>query len=187
LKNLIEPQRLAELKSKPASYETVEAFLASEPKLAAGYVCKVVGIAPSNFYAWRRRSEKASAKSELKLQQPPSAVVPTSGSKRNYSAADKVALLRDYVACSDSNRGEFLRTYGLYASDIDRWREVTDRAAIEALSVRKQGRKATTPDQLKIAELERELHGQEKVISKLSAIVVIQKKVSTILGIPELT
>jgi hypothetical protein len=98
-----------------------------------------------------------------------------------------VALLRDYVACIDSKRGAFLRTYGLYASDIDRWREVSDRAAIDALSVRKQGRKAKTPDQLKVAELERELQGQEKVISKLSAIVVIQKKVSAILGIPELT
>lgn len=187
MKNLIEPQKLAELKNKPASYETVEAFVATETKLAAGYVCKVIGIAPSNFYAWRRRREKVAAMSELKLQQPPSAVVPTSSHKRNYSAADKVALLRDYVACSDIKRGEFLRTYGLYASDIDRWREITDRAAIDALNVRKQGRKAKTPDQLKIAELERELQGQEKVISKLSAIVVIQKKVSTILGIPELT
>lgn len=187
MKNLIEPRKMAELKSKPATYETVEAFLTSEPKISAGYVCKVVGIAPSNFYAWRRRRENAATKSELKSQQPPSAVVPTGGSKRKYTAADKVALLRDYAACSESKRGEFLRTYGLYASDIDRWREVTDRAAIDALSVRKQGRKAKTPDQLKIVELERELQGQEKVISKLSAIVVIQKKVSAILGIPEPT
>ena len=187
MKNLIEPHKLAELKSKPASYETVEAFLASETKLAAGYVCKVVGIAPGNFYAWRRRNERAAAKSDLKLQEPPSTVVPTSGSKRTYSASDKVALLRDYAACSESKRGEFLRTYGLYASDLDRWREITDRAAIDALTTRKQGRRAKNPDQLKIAELERELQGQEKVISKLSAIVVIQKKVSTILGIPELT
>jgi hypothetical protein len=63
LKNLIEPHKLAELKSKPATYESVEAFLAAETKLAAGYVCKVVGIAPSNFYAWRRRIEKATAMS----------------------------------------------------------------------------------------------------------------------------
>lgn len=187
MKNLIEPQKLAELKSKPVSYETVESFLANEPKISAGYVCKVVGIAPSNFYAWRRRRENAAVNSELALQQPPSAVVPTGGSKRKYSAADKVALLRDYVVCSEGKRGEFLRTYGLYASDIDRWREVTDRAAIDALSVKKQGRQAKTPDQLKIAELERELQGQEKVICKLSAIVVIQKKVSAILGIPEPT
>lgn len=187
MKNLIEPKKLAELKSKPANYETVEAFLASETKLSAGYVCKIVGIPPSNFYTWRSRKEKATSKSNLKLQQPPSTVVPTSGSKRKYSAADKVALLRDYVACSENKRGELLRTYGLYASDIDRWREVTDRAAIEALSVSKQGHKAKTPDQLKIADLERELQGHEKVISKLSAIVVIQKKVSAILGIPEPT
>lgn len=187
MKNLIEPRKMAELKSRPANYETVEAFLVSEPKISAGYVCKVIGIAPSNFYAWRSRKENTASKSELKLRQPPSAVVPTGGSKRKYSASDKVALLRDYVACSESKRGELLRTYGLYASDVDRWREVTDRAAIEALSVRKQGHKAKTPDQLKIAELERELQGNEKVISKLSAIVVIQKKVSAILGIPELT
>ena len=42
VKNFIEPHKLAELKIKPANYETAEFFLEAESRLAAGYVCKIV-------------------------------------------------------------------------------------------------------------------------------------------------
>ncbi len=191
MKNLIEPKKVAILKSKPATYETVLEFLRaeapnSEIKISAGLVCKLVGIPPSNFYAWRARRER----NELTTAQPLSPtreVVPTGDKKRKYTPSDKVALLGLFERCSEKDLGSFLRTYGLYQTDLERWRTLVTDAAVKALTVSRQGPKSKSADQLKIEELEREVQGQEKVISKLSALVVIQKKVSAILGIPGAT
>jgi hypothetical protein len=188
VKNLIEPKKIALLKSKPATYETVLEFLRaealnSEVKISAGLVCKIVGVPASNFYMWRARRER----NELTATQPLkliSEVVATGNKKRKYSPSDKVTLLRLFDKSSEKDQAIFLRTYGLYQSDLDRWRDLVTDAAIKALTASRQGPKSKSAEQVKIQELERELQGQEKVISKLSALVVIQKKVSEILGIP---
>lgn len=185
MKNLIEPEKLQALKSQPISHEVIAKFLESEPKVSVSYICRTLGIAPTSFYSWRSRRQKSETRRQAQLERPPSEVTPTGAGKRNYSAEDKVALVRDYQGLSEEKRGSFLRTYGLYHSDLERWREVIEQAAVEALSKRKQGRAAKNEDQVKIEELQKELVGQEKVIAKLSAIVVVQKKISTILGISE--
>lgn len=186
MKNLIDPQELAVLKSKPATYESILDFLDRHPKVSAGYICKVVGIPAGNFYAWRARKQKASVDAVYTSKLAPGGgVVPVGAGKRKYSAEDKVILLREYGKLDRSKTGEFLRAYGLYESDLERWQSVVDKAAIEALRLKKQGPQPKSADQLKIEELTRELQSQEKVISKLSAIVVVQKKVSAILGISD--
>jgi len=186
MKNLIDPQELAILKGKPATYESILDFLDRHPKVAAGYICKVVGIPAGNFYAWRARKQKSPAdgtnSSDLSAG---GGVAPLGAGKRKYSAEDKVNLLREYSKVDRSKAGEFLRAYGLYESDLERWQSVADLAAVEALRIKKQGPQPKSPEQLKIEELTRELQSQEKVISKLSAMVVAQKKVSAILGISD--
>lgn len=186
MKNLIEPEKLQVLKSKPVSLEAIAEFLDQEPKVSAGYVCKVLGVPPTSFYSWRARQRKSEAAKETKRSSAPSEVIPTGAGKRKYSAEDKVALVRDYQRLSEEQGGLFLRTYGLYRSDIERWQEVIEQAAVEALSKKKQGRAAKSKEQIEIEDLQRELQGQEKVISKLSAMIVVQKKISNILGIPDL-
>lgn len=187
MKNLIEPEKLLSLKRKPVSYETVEEFLVNEPDVSGGYVCKVLGIAPSNFYSWRVRKGKKETSKKAKENLPPSEVIPTGVGKRKYTPGDMVVLVRDYQKAGEKKRGIFLRTYGLYHSDLERWRAVADQAAIEALGKKKHERVAKSAEQVKIEELEKEIQGQEKVISKLSAMIVVQKKISSILGIPDPT
>lgn len=187
MKNLIEPKKIALLKSKPATYETVLEFLRaealnSEAKISAGLVCKLVGIPASNFYMWRTRTERNELAATQPLD-PTKEIVPTGDKKRKYTASDKVALLRLFDRSNEKDQAVLLRTYGLYQSDVDRWRTLVTDASVKALTMSRQGPKSKSADQLKIEELEREVQGQEKVISKLSALVVIQKKVSAILGI----
>jgi len=186
MKNLIEPAKLQELKSKPVSYETILEFLDKEPDVAAGFVCKAVGVPPGNFYAWRLRHVRAEASKKVRESRPASEVTPTGVGKRKYTPAEMVALVRDYEKLDGKKRGSFLRTYGLYHTDLERWKGIADQAAVEAFGKKKR-RAGKSEEQFKIEELERELQGQEKVISKLSAIVVVQKKISTILGIPDPT
>ncbi len=185
MKNLIDPLKLAELKSKPITFEILHEFLRKDPKLKAGTVCKVLGIPPTSYYSWRQRQERAKVRSEEESNSSFSEVVPTGANKKTYSPNDKVVLLRDFLKLSEDHRGAFLRSYGLYHSDLQRWQKVADDAAMEAFQQKKQGRAGKSAEQLKIEDLQRELQGQEKVISKLSAIVVVQKKISTILGLPD--
>jgi hypothetical protein len=127
MKNLIDPQELAIFKSKPASYESILDFLDSHPKVAAGYICKVVGIPAGNFYAWRARKQKTPAKGvNLNDLTPGGGVIPVGMGKRKYSAEDKVSLLREYSKLDRSRAGEFLRSYGLYETDIERWQSVAE-------------------------------------------------------------
>src|SRR3989338_8672947 len=96
MRNLIEPQKLAELKSKPINYETIEKFLRDEPKVSAGYVCKLIGVPPSSFYSWRVRQERSEISKKLIGSPPSNDVTPTGVGKKRYSPEDKVALLRNY-------------------------------------------------------------------------------------------
>ena len=182
MKNLIEPRMLQSLRSKPITHEVIAEFLLKNPGVSAGFVCKAVGMQPTSFYSWRNRQQR---KVEATQGSPASDVTPAGASKKKYSAEEKVALVRDYQRISEEQRGAFLRTYGLYHSDVERWSGAMDQASIEALSKKKQGRPIKSQEQIKIEELERELQGQEKVISKLSAMVVVQKKISNILGISD--
>jgi transposase-like protein len=187
MKNLFDPQILQELKTKPVDSKTVDEFLTVYPQASAGFVCKVIGLPPSTYYSWKNRQRKSEASKLLKNDQSLSDVSPSGAGKRRYSPEEKVTLIRDYQRLNEKDRGEFLRSYGLYYSDLERWLGVAEQAAIAALGKKKQGRIAKSPEHLRIEELEREIRGQEKVITRLSALVVIQKKVSSILGLPDPT
>ncbi|PWU20748.1 MAG: hypothetical protein C5B49_03750 [Bdellovibrio sp.] len=90
-------------------------------------------------------------------------------------------LLKLYGSLEGEARAELLRKYGLYDSDFARWLDKTDSAALVALSTRKPRSDKKSPEQLEIERLKEELRGQEKTIAKLSALVVVQKKVSDFL------
>lgn len=98
---------------------------------------------------------------------------------KKYSASDKVAIIREYARLENGSKTEFLRKMGLYQTDVRKWSELVDAAAIEALSNRKV-RKDKKSDS-EVEALKKENRYQEKTIAKLAALVVFQKKVSDIL------
>jgi transposase len=183
MKNLMDPELLAQIQALPKTCESVESFLKENPELKPGIVCRTMGLPPSSFYSWRSRKLEAQDRRNLSDSALINSVEPTGSGKREYSAQDKIELLKVFDRLEESKRGEFLRKFGLYHSNLDRWREVIDKAGIEALGKKKKGPAGKTDDQRKIEELQRELMAQEKVITRLSAIATAQKKVSEILGI----
>lgn len=181
MKNLIEPQLLESIMNKTMSYEEIEDFLNQHPRVAAGYLCKVLGVPAGNFYSWRSKRSKRDLKNATLANENPNEVTPTGLGKRKYSSADKLKIIKEYSKLKDAEKATFLRRFGIYSSDIDRWTEITDKASFEALNNRRSKKGHKTSEQLKIEELQKELQDQEKVISKLSTIIVFQKKVSAIL------
>jgi transposase len=178
MKNLIDPKILAELKQEPVSFERIAVFLEGNKKITAARLCKVLGVDPQQYYSWKSRKTKRPVRSG----DSDFGVVPTGVDKKNYSASDKLKLVKRYAVLEGEKRTEFLRTYGLYDSDFTRWLEKADDAALAALSTRKPRSDKKSDEQLEIEHLKQELRGQEKTIAKLSAIVVAQKKISELLS-----
>lgn len=172
MKNLIDPKILAELKREPVSYEKIAAVLDGNKEITAARLCKLLGADPQQFYNWRGRIAKrlASANSD-EIE-----VAPTGSDKKSYSATDKLKLVKRFTFLDGEARAALLRKYGLYESDLARWQERVDEAALAALSMRKPRSDKKSAEQLENEHLKAELRCQEKTIVKLSAIVVAQKK-----------
>lgn len=177
MKNLIDPRLLAELKQEPVSYEKIASTLEGNKDITAARLCKLIGVDPQQYYNWKNRKAKRAAGSNGDEFD----VIPTGVDKKNYSANDKLQLVKRYAALEGEKRTEFLRKYGLYDSDFARWQERADEAALTALSTRKPRSDKKSAEQLELERLKEELRSQEKTIAKLSAIVVAQKKLSDFL------
>jgi hypothetical protein len=181
MKNMIAPEKLAELMEKPVSFERIAEFLLKDSTITATQLCKAVGVDSQQYFNWKSQRSKRAAQRTIAVEQ--SAVEPTGQVKKKYSAEEKMSLLNQFAKCEGEARSEFLRKFGLYQSDMDRWSALVHEAAIGALSTRKTRSDKKPQEQVELESMRKELRGQEKTIAKLAALVVIQKKVSEILGI----
>lgn len=181
MKNMISPEKLAALMEKPVSFERIAEFLTKDATVTATQLCKAMGVDPQHYFNWKSKRLKRAEASVIATEI--SAVKPTGQGKKKYSPEEKVKLLNQFALCEGTERSEFLRKFGLYQSDVDRWTALVHEAAIGALSTRKPRCDKKPQEQVELESMKKELRGQEKTIAKLAALVVIQKKVSEILGI----
>lgn len=108
--------------------------------------------------------------------------------RRQFTAEYKRRILAEADACAEPGEvGALLRREGLYSSHLSSWRKQRD----QGLKPKKRGRKGKTPEQKRIAELEKQLKKAEREKARLEAklhradlMLDLQKKVSEILGIP---
>ena len=79
-----------------------------------------------------------------------------------------------------------LRREGLYSSHLSNWRRLRDSGALAGLTPRKRGRKAdlSKEESRRMATLERENQRLRERLAKAEMIIDVQKKVSSLLGIP---
>lgn len=108
-------------------------------------------------------------------------------SRRRFSAAEKLRILREADGCGERGElGALLRREGIYSSQLGDWRRARDRGELDGLSPRRRGpksRKADARDQ-RIAALERENRKLKARLERAEGLIEVQKKVSEILGIP---
>jgi transposase-like protein len=118
---------------------------------------------------------------------PPDPEVPAKPSRRRFTAADKLRILRLADACTVSGSlGALLRREGLYASNLTTWRRQRDAGTLSALTPKPRGRKTARRDPLQRenAQLRRENERLTRRLRQAELIIDVQKKVSQILGIP---
>jgi transposase-like protein len=117
----------------------------------------------------------------------PDIEVTAKAKRRRFTAQYKLRIVREADALAETGGvGEMLRREGLYTSHLSAWRRQRERGELEGLAAKKRGRK-NRPDKELIEEnkrLTREVAQLEKRLEQAETIIDVQKKVSTLLGIP---
>ncbi len=177
MKNLISPETLALLKQNPAPLQQIVNFLDEHSDISTVTLCKLIDLSPQKVYDYRSKvHRKPIAKEDL-------TVVPKNASKKHnrYLAEEKYYLIEKYTSSNDTERAEIIRKYGIYQSDITRWKIQVKEASLIALGKRKERSNKKSDEQKRIEELEQELKSQEKTTAKLSTLLMLQKKTFDIL------
>lgn len=104
--------------------------------------------------------------------------------RRAFTAAYKMQILNELDACKNiGEKGAILRREGLYSSRITTWRKQRRNGALHALD-NKRGRKALySPNDMRIADLEKQNAQLQKQLIQAEMVIDIQKKISETFGI----
>jgi len=117
----------------------------------------------------------------------PDPEVPATAARRRFTAEYKLRILTLADACNEPGcLGRLLRSEGLYASNLDTWRDQRKRGVLSGLAPKKRGRKESVRNPLH-AENEKLRKENERLTNRLrqaEIIIDVQKKVSQLLGIP---
>lgn len=104
--------------------------------------------------------------------------------RKQFSAAEKLRILREVDACQGSGEiGALLRREGIYSSYLTTWRRQRERGELDGLAPQKRGPKED-PQAAANARLQRENERLREELRKAHLIIDVQKKVSQILGVP---
>ena len=114
----------------------------------------------------------------------PKTEVVAKAKRKQFSAAEKLRILREADACQGSGEiGALLRREGIYSSYLTTWRRQRERGELDGLAPQKRGPKED-PQVVENARLQRENERLREELRKAHLIIDVQKKVSQILGVP---
>jgi transposase len=104
--------------------------------------------------------------------------------RRRFTKTYKLDILRQADACTESGQiGALLRREGLFSSNLANWRLQRSQGQLGD-SARKKRVPASTTDRRRVQQLEHENARLKVRLQQAELILDIQKKVSTMLGIP---
>lgn len=109
--------------------------------------------------------------------------------RRTFTAEYKLRILREADVASASGEGAIgalLRREGLWSSHLASWRRQRERGELAGLKPKKRGPKSAPKNPLsdENEQLRRKVARLESELSKAQVIIDVQKKLSTLLGIP---
>jgi transposase len=106
--------------------------------------------------------------------------------RRRFTAEYKQRILQEADACTQQGGiGALLRREGLYSSHLSTWRRQRQQGELQGLTPAKRGRKAD-PQAAENARLVRETERLKAQLARAELIIDVQKKVSQLLGLPEI-
>jgi transposase-like protein len=116
----------------------------------------------------------------------PNPEVVVKAQRRRFTAEYKRRILQEADACTHPGEvGAVLRREGLYSSHLSTWRYQRAQGALQGLMPAKRGRQAN-PQAAENARLQRETERLKAQLARAELIIEVQKKVSQLLGLPEM-
>lgn len=102
--------------------------------------------------------------------------------RKQFSAAEKLRILREVDACQGSGEiGALLRREGIYSSYLTTWRRQRERGELDGLAPQRRGPKPD-PQAAEIARLKRENERLQKRLKQAELIIDFQKKAAQLFG-----
>ena len=97
--------------------------------------------------------------------------------RRTFSAAYKLKIIQRADACQHGELGPLLRKEKLYANQLSQWRREFEAHGVSGLSKSEPGpQSALSPEQRRIAQLERDIVKLNKQIAMKDSCLDLQKK-----------
>ena len=114
----------------------------------------------------------------------PDTEVVVKAKRRQFTAAEKLRLLREVEACRGSGEiGALLRREGIYSSYLTTWRKQREAGELDGLTPQKRGPKPN-PEAIELAKLHREHEHLQERLRQAELVIEVQKKVARLLGNP---
>lgn len=138
---------------------------------SANALSQEVGVSQVALSRWLRE-----ARSLPGMREKPKG--PKRSKQQKWSGAEKLRIVMEASALTDSELGAFLRREGVHEAALAQWRAPAEAALGEPL------RRRTTPslEVKRIKELERERDRKEKALAEAAALLVLKKNVQEIWG-----
>jgi transposase len=120
---------------------------------------------------------------ETPTPQDPRAPGQKSKSRKKFTAAEKLRIVKAAAACARGELAALLRREGIYSSHLTTWRQQLGMHGAAGLEPKKAGRKKTRDDRDKrIAELERKLRRAHAQLEIAQDLIELQKKAQKLLA-----
>jgi hypothetical protein len=145
--------------------------LKTRPDLSANTLAIESGIPQQTLSRWLRESAIIGQKGgHMEAKRP-----------KDWTALEKFNAVVDYAKLIPAEQGAYLRTRGLHSAQLDIWKQEM-LSVLDSMPNRK--RKKDSKD-IRIKELEKELHKKDKALAEAAALLILKKKAQAIWGEPE--
>ena len=149
---------------------TVQMMMPPNAKSVAE-VSRETGVSEPTLYNWRNQFREQGV-----------AVPADPKNPENWSGESKFAVVLETAALNEAELAEYCRKKGLYAEQIQRWREAAISGAGSRDHASTEERRDLQKERKKSRKLEKELKRKEKALAEAAALLVLQKKAQAIWG-----
>jgi transposase-like protein len=124
------------------------------------------GIPKDTLYGWRRSVRTRAARA------------PDTPLEGGLSSEERFNVVLETASLNELELGEYCRRKGLFAQQVQAWRETCRQAHVAPMS--KADRQKSRDQAKAIKALEAELRRKDKALAEAAALLVLQKKVRTL-------
>lgn len=135
------------------------------PGRSASELAKETGVSQSTLSRWMRDSVEAVAKAPKQT---------TKRRSEKWTLREKMRVVEAAEGLGEEEIGALIRREGILLADLEEWRRLGDAEDVE--------RPLTREEKQRVKKLEKELRRKDKALAEAAALLVLQKKLRTILG-----